>query len=281
MSPVHDQSYRRYQGARRAPGGAWRVIFRTGMRGLFGRRAFIGLVVLAWLPFLIRSVQIYLTVTYPQARQVMPVDARLFQSFIEQQGLFAFLVTIYAGAGLIANDRRANALQVYLAKPLTRLEYIIGKLSVLVVCLAAVTLVPALLLVVMHVMLAGSFALVREHPFIVPAIILGASLRVIVGSVTMVALSSMSKSTRFVSVMYAGVVFFSDALYGVLTFVTGSTAAAWTSVAANLGVITDAIFRQPPRYETPVAVSILVIAGLIAVSISVLERRVRGVEVVA
>jgi peptidoglycan biosynthesis protein MviN/MurJ (putative lipid II flippase) len=77
------------------------------------------------------------------------------------------------------------------------------------------------------------------------------------------------------------VVFFSDALYGVLTFVTGSTAAAWTSVAANLGVITDAIFRQPPRYETPVAVSILVIAGLIAVSISVLERRVRGVEVVA
>ena len=40
------------------------------------------------------------------------------------------------------------------------------------------------------------------------------------------------------------------------------------------------VFRQPPRYETPVLVSILVLAGLLAVSISVLERRVRGVEIV-
>jgi hypothetical protein len=35
-----------------------------------------------------------------------------------------------------------------------------------------------------------------------------------------------------------------------------------------------------PRYATPWQVSLLVILGLIVVSISVLERRVRGVEVV-
>ena len=44
---------------------------------------------------------------------------------------------------------------------------------------------------------------------------------------------------------------------------------------------TDAIFKQAPRYETPVIVSALLLAGLLAVSASVLERRVRGVEVVA
>jgi hypothetical protein len=52
-------------------------------------------------------------------------------------------------------------------------------------------------------------------------------------------------------------------------------------VTGNLSVVTDAIFRQPARYDTPVIVSILVLAGLIAVSMSVLERRVRGVEVVS
>ena len=42
-----------------------------------------------------------------------------------------FLTTIYVGAGLISLDRRANALQIYLSKPLTRAEYIAGKMAIL------------------------------------------------------------------------------------------------------------------------------------------------------
>jgi hypothetical protein len=42
----------------------------------------------------------------------------------------------------------------------------------------------------------------------------------------------------------------------------------------------DVIFRLAPRHQTPWAVSLIVIIGLVVVSISVLERRVRGVEVV-
>jgi len=45
--------------------------------------------------------------------------------------------------------------------------------------------------------------------------------------------------------------------------------------------VTDVIFRQTPRYEMPWLVSLLVLAGLVAVSISVLELRVKGVEVVS
>ena len=44
----------------------------------------------------------------------------MFRQFLEQQQIFVFFVTVYVGAGLIANDRRANALQIYLSKPLTR-----------------------------------------------------------------------------------------------------------------------------------------------------------------
>jgi hypothetical protein len=43
----------------------------------------------------------------------------------------------------------------------------------------------------------------------------------------------------------------------------------------------DVIFRQPLKYDTPWPVSMLMIVGLIALSGVVLERRVRGVEVVA
>ena len=45
--------------------------------------------------------------------------------------------------------------------------------------------------------------------------------------------------------------------------------------------IGDVIFRQPPKYDTPWPVSLLMIVVLIALSGVILERRVRGVEVVA
>jgi hypothetical protein len=116
---------------------------------------------------------------------------------------------------------------------------------------------------------------------VVPAVVLASLARVLVAAFTMLALSSLSKSARYVAILYTGVIFFTEAIYGVLRLVTGSTRVAWVSVTGNLSVVTDAIFRQPARYDTPVIVSILVLAGLIAVSMSVLERRVRGVEVVS
>jgi hypothetical protein len=53
------------------------------------------------------------------------------------------------------------------------------------------------------------------------------------------------------------------------------------SFEANLDQVGNAIFRLPLPYETPWPVSLLMVIGLIAASGFVLERRVRGVEIVA
>lgn len=281
MSPIHDQSYRRYAGERRPLGRGWSVITKAGIRSLLSRKWFLALLLLAWVPFIVRTVQIYAVTMYPTAGQVLPVDARMFMQFVEQQGSFVFFVTVFVGSGLIANDRRANALQIYLSKPLLRMEYIGGKLTILATFLLFVTVVPALLLIALQIMFAGSLEFIRANLHVIPAVVLASLARVIVSSFTMLALSSLSKSTRYVAILYAGAIFFTEAVFGVLRVVTNSTRAAWVSVSANLENVTDVVFRQAPRYETPVVVSILVLAGLVAVSISVLERRVRGVEVVS
>jgi hypothetical protein len=149
------------------------------------------------------------------------------------------------------------------------------------VYLSAVTILPALLLVFMQVIVTGNLALLREHTYIIPAVVVGSMISVICPALMILALSSLSNSSRYVAVMYAGLVFFSEAICGVVSFVTGSSRVAWISVNRNLEVVIDALFRQPPRYETPVVVSVLVLLCLIVVSVSVLERRVRGVEVVS
>lgn len=281
MSPIHDQSYRRYQGRREPLGTAWMVIMRTGIRGMLSRKAFVALQIVAWAPFIVRAVQMYFVTNYPQAASLVPVDARMFHNFIDQQGFFVFLVTIYAGAGLIANDRRANALQIYLSKPLMRIEYIGGKLGVLLVYLLSVTLVPGLLLLLLQILFSGSFEFIRNNLFLIPAVTLASLLRVLVSACAMLALSALSKSSRYVAILYAGAIFFTEALFNVLRIMVGSTRVSWISITGNIDQVTDAIFRTAPRYETPVVVSVLVLAGLVALSISVLERRVRGVEVVS
>jgi ABC-2 type transport system permease protein len=200
---------------------------------------------------------------------------------LNQQDVFVFFVTVYVGAGLIANDRRANALQIYLSKPLTRAEYIFGKLAILMAFLLFVTWLPAMLLLVVQIALAGNFTFFKNNLFLFPAITLFSFVYVTTVASTMLALSSLSKSSRYVGILYAGVIFFTQAIYGVLLVVTRSTAMSWISVSANLSQVGNVIFRQPLKYDTPWPVSLLVVLGLVVVSGLILERRVRGVEVVA
>jgi ABC-2 type transport system permease protein len=211
---------------------------------------------------------------------MLAVTAETFREVLDQQGIFVFFVTVYVGAGLIANDRRANALQIYLSKPLTRADYVAGKLAILVIFLLLVTWVPALLLLLLHAAFAGSFTFVRANLYLVPAITLVAFINVLVAAFTMLALSSLSNSSRFVGILYAGAVLFTDAMFAALRGILGSTMPSWISFPANLAQLGDVIFRVRPRYETPWPVSLVVVLALVVVSISVLERRVRGVEVV-
>ncbi len=280
MSPIHDQTYRRYQGTRQALGRGWLVIAKAGIRSMLSRKAFMGLGLIAWAPFVVRAVQMYLVTTYPQMREIVPIDAKLFHDFLNQQGVFVFFMTIYIGAGLIANDRRANALQIYLSKPLLRSEYIAGKASVLFFFLMLITWVPGIFLLLVQVLFAGNFQFLRKNLFLFPAITVAALLQVLLATFTMLALSSLSKSSRYVSILYAGIIFFTTAIYGVLYAITGSSSMSWLSPTESLAQVVDVIFRLTPRYMTPWQVSLIVIVGLIVVSISILERRVRGVEVV-
>ncbi len=281
MSPIHDQSYRRYTGTRGPVGRAWTVIAWAGIRHMLGKRPFLGLLVVSWIPVLVFTVRIWFAVTYPQAGEIFGVTPTMFQDFLEVQSLFVFFLTIYVGSGLIANDRRANALQIYLAKPLLRVEYIAGKLAVLASFLLLITLVPGLLLIILQVSFSGNFEFLRANLYVLPAVVLASLVRVIVASFAMLALSALSKSARYVAILYTGAIFFTSAMFGVLTVITRSSRAAWVSIGANLEIVTDVMFRRTPRYDTPVIVSVLILVGLVVVGVSVLERRVRGVEVVS
>lgn len=278
--PIHDQGYRRYGGDRAPRGRAWAVIAKTGIRARLGQRAFLGLLLVSWFPFFVRAVQIYAAANLPQAAFLAPTP-QMFRQFLDQQQIFVFFLTVYGGAGLIANDRRANALQIYLSKPLTRVEYVLGKVAILTTWLLLVTWLPGIVLLIVQVAFAGNFDFLRMNLYLFPAITLFSFVQVLTVTAAMLALSSLSNSSRYVGILYAALLFFSQALFGVLRVVTGDTRLSWISVPYAINQVGDAIFRLPLRYETPWPVAVAVLVVLVAVSAVVLERRVRGVEVIA
>lgn len=278
--PIHDQGYQRYAGSRARSGAAWQVIAKAGIRSVLAERKFLGLLLISWLPFLVRAVQVYIAANFQQAAFLAP-KGETFREFLETQSVFVFFITIYVGSGLIAADRRANALQLYLAKPLSRWEYVAGKLAVLFTFLVFVTFVPAMMLLLVQIGFAGSLTFVRQNLYLVPAITLYSLAQVLLASSTMLALSSLSKSSRFVGVLYAGLIFFTAALFNAVRGITGKAWLVWLSPSDVMAQLGDAIFRLPPRFDLPVWLAAVVVLLLIGGSAWVLERRVRAVEVVS
>jgi ABC-2 type transport system permease protein len=278
--PIYRERYRRREGGLDFRGRAWAVIAAFGLRTLTRRKAFLFLLILAWIPAIVRGVLMYAAANIPQA-SFLATSAQTFRDFLSQQELFVFFITVYAGSGLIADDIRSNALQLYLSRPLTRTEYAAGKFAVLATALALVTWVPAMVLLIVQVLFAGSVTFLRTNLYLLPAISLFSIVQIVVATFIMLAMSSLSKSRWFVAVMYAGISFFTHAIFGATRIATGGTAFSWISVFANLSQVGDVIFRLPPRFSgTPAVVSVAALVIIVAASIAVLSRRIRAIEVV-
>jgi len=278
--PIHDQGYRRYQGHRVPVGRAWWTMARMHLVTAFKRRWFLMMLFAGWIQFFVMALIIVAPVLFPQLSGLTSTTPQTFRDFLTRQQFFVFIITIVLG-GLIADDRRANALQLYLSKPLTRVEYIVGKAAPLLILILGVTLVPALCLLLVQIVFSGSFSFLTNNLFVLPAITLASLARALLSTFTILALSSLSKSRRFVAIMYAGLIFFTSSMHQVLRSITGSRGWAAISPGNMVDVFSDWVFRVRTPQPVPVYVAVLVIVGLIVVSLWVLERRVRPVEIVA
>ena len=279
--PIYEQGYRRHE----ARGPLRRVRFwpitREALRLILARRAFLILLMMCWLPFAIRVIQIYVTTRFPDFSRILPVDGRLFGEFLGWQALFAMFITIFAGAGLVASDLRTGAILVYLSRPLTRRDYVLGKLSVLVLLNLFVTLVPALLLYVLALGLAPDQFWKWSLAWIGPAIVLDSLVISALIGVIALAISSLSRSARVAGIGFFGLLMSLEitrktlfAIYGRPETALVSPLGVLYSVGVALFDLADLGLTLPWLYVAPA------FALLSAACLLVLRSRVRAVEIV-
>ena len=138
-SQIYEQHYRRLDASIPLRTQRWIPIAREGLKALISFRAYLALISIAWLPLFVRLVQVYFTTRFPEARRIVPVDDKLFFDFVSQQMPWMLLMSAFAGSGLIANDMRTGGLLLYLSRPLTLGDYILGKVSIVFASLSMVT----------------------------------------------------------------------------------------------------------------------------------------------
>ncbi|MFN0083804.1 MAG: hypothetical protein ACKVX9_00310 [Blastocatellia bacterium] len=159
---VYEHKYRPYEGALTPSWARFLVLPRYAYQDLFKYKTFIALFVVCYVCPLLYTIIIYLhhntaalQIFGVASGDIIPINGMFFSVFMGVQTSLAFIFTVIIGPVLISRDLANNALPLYLCRPFSRFEYILGKMSVLLILLSLITWVPGLFLFLMQSYLEG------------------------------------------------------------------------------------------------------------------------------
>ncbi|MBM3296819.1 MAG: hypothetical protein FJY83_04395 [Candidatus Aminicenantes bacterium] len=286
---IREKGYHHWDGTFLEPMRPWRPIARLGIRLAFRRKFFKFAFSLSFLPAFVFLAGIYLSERLQDFRGIikqdsLPLDVQpvYFLRYLTADFLMfmTVIVLVFCAAGLVADDLKHNALQLYFARPLAKRDYVLGKAAVAAFFVLLLTLVPGWILVLFDLVFSGSLALLRDHPLLPLSILLYSALAAAFFASYSLLLSSLSRNRRTASLLIFGVYVFSDVLSEVLRGVFRSPGFGLLSVKNNLKQVASALFAVKPSLDAPWVYSALILAAGAALGAWVLHRKIREVAVI-
>jgi len=216
---VYEHTYKPYLGKLTPEWNRFLVIPRHAFRDVFKSKLFTAFFVICFIPLLVEAILIYLhhnanalAILQVNVRELIPIDATFFQTFVNLQGSFAFFVALLVGPPLVARDLRNNALPLYLCRPFSRTEYVLGKMSVLLILLSTITWVPQLVLFLFQSYLEGARWFI-DNLWIAAAIFIGSVIWILLLALLSQAISALVKWRVIASAALLGL-FFIPSIFG-------------------------------------------------------------------
>lgn len=306
---VYEHLYGAYEGEAQSKGSRFLVIPRYALREVFKSKLFLTIFILCFVYPLVAAILVYLphnvnTLALLQINiaELLPVDASFFQTFLVVQGAFAFILTVLVAPPLISRDLSNNALPLYLCRPLSRFEYVLGKMTVIAALLSLVTWVPGLLIFFFQASLVG-FGWLWANLSMVWAIFFGFMVWIILLSLIALSISAIVKWRVVASGAMLGLFFVPSAFGEIVNQLFLTRAGHLISVWATMNSIWLGLFgifeRQTgavrgrvsnPIYdrqymdiallEPPLWLSWLLIIAVCGICVWILSRKVRAYEVI-
>lgn len=283
---VYEQSYRRYDGPLTSRGLRFLVIPRYAYQRLSSSKILWALFVASTLVTLASAVLIYLRHNAKallaldiEATDLLAIDARFFEVVLSIELGIGFVIVLLAGPALISMDLANGALPLYLARPLSRKEYVLGKLTVLAGVLSVVTWGYGWLLWLLQASLAGA-GWAFENLRIAGAIFAASWIWILVLSFLTLALSALIRwplAVRGVMlVLFLVLPAFGVAVAEILGNRWGLVMVLWADVA----IVRTWLFGNDVTSGPPLAGAIVVLLLVVLGSVAIIAARLRAQEVV-
>jgi ABC-type transport system involved in multi-copper enzyme maturation permease subunit len=247
------------------------------------RRGFIVLLALSNLPFFVKMGELYIRTRLGSFEQISSmgmteVTPYFFHNFLSVATLPAVIISVVAGASLICSDKQAGALQIYFSRPVNRYDYLFGKLGVLSLFIAVVTLIPALILFIMAIFLQPGGGFFGENYWLLFSIIFYYIVLSLTLGSTMLAFSSLIDRTRFVAMSWVAFFMGTAAIGDIFDTYGPSQYLALVSIDAIRARILDALFKEPSDYVMNPVVSVLVLLAFVSLAGYITMVRAKPVE---
>jgi ABC-type transport system involved in multi-copper enzyme maturation permease subunit len=301
---VYEHTYKQYLGKLTPEWSRFLVIPRHAFRDVFKSKLFTAFFVVCFIPLLIEAILIYLhhnvnalAILKVNVRELIPIDAFFFQTFVNLQGTFAFFVTLLVGPPLVARDLRNNALPLYLCRPFSRTEYVLGKMSVLLILLSAITWAPQLLLFLLQSYLEGASWFVNNLS-IASAIFIGSVVWILLLALLSQAISALVKWRVIASAALLGILFIPSVFGEVINQIFLTRWGNIISLGALIKNVTSGLFgtfvqasghvtawdgrigREIVLNEPPLWASWFALFVVCVICLALLGRKVKAYEVV-
>lgn len=286
--PIHTQDYRHWEGTLNPRNYTrWWIIAKAELK-LLAQRKIVRLIVAVppVIYIIVHAILIYISNQVPDGLPWFEVDAEFFQKFLFRSpstgppsSFLIALIAIFGGSGLIATDLKNNALSVYLSKPISWIDYLIGKFAVIGILLGCLTLIPGLLLFLEHSLLTDT-AFLKENYWVPLSIIIYSVVITLSAGLLMLLFSSLTSNPRYATIGFCAVWFGLPIIYEVLRQITRSSKTAIVSLWENYDILGSALFNASHQHVVHWAWALLVLLALITLCLFVLHRRIRAVEIV-
>lgn len=286
---VYEHHYKPYEGRLTPAWARFLVLPRYAYQDLLKYKFFIGFLVACFVGPLISAIIIYLHHNLSllsgwqiNPRDLITINGDFFGVMTYVQALLAFVFTVVIGPVLISRDLANNALPLYLCRPFTRAEYILGKMSVLLLLLSAVTWVPQLLLFFFQAYLEGGSWL-AENWWIGQAIFLGCLTYIVILSSLAMAFSAWIKWRTAASAALFAIFIIPWPIGFAIQGLFGTTSGHLINLGAALGVMYVDLFRIDGAEDVPFSVGEAWVVYFVyaALCLYMLWRKVRAYEVVS
>ena len=280
---VYKHNYHCYAGALTAPRWRFLIVTRYAFQRVFKARFVTALFVASFVFPLGCALAIYLNtnatlMSILKIRQAFEVGGSFFFHFLNAQGAMAFILTALVGPGMISPDLANNALALYLCRPFSRAEYVLGKMAVLVSLLSAITWIPGLVLFAIQGSLASGW--LRANLWIAVSLLLGSAIWIAVLSLLALALSAWIKRKLAAGAALLGVFFFGAGLGQAVNAAIHTQIGSLLNIAELIASVEVSLFHVHSRIPLPSDLAWWSLATLCFFCLWLLERKVRAYEVV-